>query len=207
MATPLRFAPQAQMFLLRATGRLHKRLDQDSVLASLVRPGVTWGQYLAAMKALERSYRPIDASLLQGAALCPDGLPPYLPRGATLRRDLLVLNEFPDVPWISHQTALAVLDSSSAYLGMRYVVEGAQFGSRMIHRALYKTFGGTFEAAGSFWSPDAPWQGSWPSVASGLSQLESRQSLASAARAARQSFRHFVEQLCAPVDELGAKAC
>jgi len=205
MARPLRFAPEAQMFLFRATARFHKRLDHDSVLASLVRPSVTWGDYLSAMKALERSYRQIDASLLRGAAMCPPGLPPYLPRGASLQRDLLVLKASPALPWISPQAALAVPDSSAAYLGMRYVVEGAQLGSRVIHRALYKAFGDTFEAAGSFWSPEAPWQGSWPCVADGLSQLESRQALASAARAARQSFRHFVEKLCAPANEPAAR--
>jgi heme oxygenase len=193
------------MFLFRATGRLHKRLDQDSVLAPLVRPGVTWGHYLAAMKVLERAYRRIDECLLEGAALCPAGLPPYLPRGASLRRDLLLLQASPAARWISHQAALAVPDSSAAYLGMRYVVEGAQLGSRVIHSALSKIFGDTFEAAGSFWSPEAPWQGSWPFVANGLLQLESRPSLASAARAARQSFRHFVAQLCPPANEPEAK--
>jgi heme oxygenase len=74
---------------------------------------------------------------------------------------------------------------------MRYVVEGAQLGGRVIHRRLLEAFGVGFQEFGSFWSPDPAIQSSWPAVLKSLTRVESRDSLAEAARSARSTFRHM----------------
>ena len=112
-----------------------------------------------------------------------------------LQRDLLVLKASPALPWISPQAALAVPDSSAAYLGMRYVVEGAQLGSRIIHGHLHAAFGVNLREFGSFWTPGSALQASWPELLKSLAKMESRKSLAAAVHAARLTFRHMERHL------------
>jgi heme oxygenase len=82
---------------------------------------------------------------------------------------------------------------------MRYVVEGAQLGSRVIQRSLREAFGPGLGEFGSFWTPDVAWQQCWPAVLGELARLETRETLAAAARAARLTFRHM--ELCLAVRE------
>ncbi len=188
----VRAVPSAHSFLQQATKRLHTRIDQTSVLALLTIPGVTLDLYGTAMQSLERAYREIDRALLRSCGLCPAGVPLYIPRGPGLNRDLLALNLPSDglrrgTPY----TALKVPDSEAAYLGMRYVVEGAQLGSRFIYGHLYRNFGDKLSVFGSFWIPGSDLQGSWPMVVKSLARMDSRASLAASARAARVTFRHM----------------
>ena len=81
--------------------------------------------------------------------------------------------------------------SVAAYMGMRYVVEGAQLGNRIIHKHLRVAFGSRIEEFGSFWMPDSAFQCNWRDVLNGIARLQSRDSLAAAARAARMTFRHM----------------
>jgi heme oxygenase len=78
---------------------------------------------------------------------------------------------------------------------VRYVVEGAQLGSRVIHSHLHEAFGGRLSEFGTFWTPGSILQCSWPHLLKILGRIESRESLAAAAGAARMTFRHMVTNL------------
>jgi heme oxygenase len=194
--------PLSHVFLRRATSRLHQRIDQGSVLTVLTIPtGVTLDLYRAAMLSLKRAYEEIDALLVQACAWCPADLPPFIPRVPFINRDLNALGVIPGLiaglipndlcPASGH----SALDSEAAYLGVRYVVEGAQLGSRVIYGHLHKAFGGELSEFGTFWTPGSIMQGSWPQLLKILGRMESRDSLAAAARAARTTFRLMAAHL------------
>ena len=189
--------PPAHSFLRRATSRLHGRIDQTPVLAALTNPGVTLDIYRTAMLALRRAYEEIDCLLLKNAGLCPEDLPQYVARIPLISRDLSELGV--TNPGDSRATGFELRspDTEAAYLGMRYVVEGAQLGSRFIHRHLHAAFGDDLRDFGSFWMPGSVLQGSWPEVLKSLAQMESRASLATAVHAARRTFQHMEHQLAA----------
>jgi heme oxygenase len=196
-------APSAHSFLRRATNRLHHRIDQTSVLAALTIQGVTLDLYRTAMQSLERAYREIDRLLLRGSDLCPTSLPLYTPRVPRINRDLIAL-KMPRENWRPAQPhpQLMMPNSEAAYLGMRYVVEGAQLGNRLIYSHLRAAFGDQLRDFGSFWMPGSVLQSSWPSLLKTLSTMESRESLAAAARTARATFRHMELYLAVETKEL-----
>ncbi len=131
--------PPAHTLLRRATLRLHHRIDRTSVLAVLTQPGLRLSAYTSAMVALQQAYLPLDLLLSNSAHLCPATVPAYVPRSLLITRDLLPLhasltNPIPPVRLTGPET-------EAAYLGIRYVVEGAQLGSRVIYGHLLKAFG------------------------------------------------------------------
>jgi heme oxygenase len=172
---------------------MHSRIDRASVLAVLTRPEITLQGLSAAVQALELAYREIDRVLLQKADCCPSGVPGYSPRLPSIHRDLTAL-QVPRDAWEEAEpgSCLKVPDTEAGYLGMRYVVEGAQLGSQVIYRHLHAAFGSELHRFGSFWMPGSIIEGSWPSVLKSLTQVvQSRESLATATRAARMTFRHM----------------
>lgn len=187
-----RQTPVSHTLLRRGTHRLHVRIDKTSVLAPLIRSGVTLPVYATAMLALKQAYEEVDSALLQSSALCPKGLGSYTPRVPRIERDLRGLNVRLGSLRSPHVGAgLKPPQTEAAYLGIRYVVEGAQLGGRFIFGQLCCTFGAGIHEFGTFWNPEAYPQGSWPSLLKSLSRVESREELASCVRTARQTFRHM----------------
>jgi heme oxygenase len=190
--------PSVHVFLRRATSRLHRRIDHGSVLTVLTIPtAVTLDLYREAMLSLQHAYEEIDGLLVQACAWCPAALPPYVPRVPSINRDLNALGVIPhDLP--ARRRRLAVPETEAAYLGVRYVVEGAQLGSRVIYGHLHEAFGRRLSEFGTFWTPGSTLQCSWPHLVKILARMESRESLAAAARAARMTFRHMAANLAVP---------
>lgn len=182
-------------FLRRATARLHRRLDHTPMMAKLTTADCSIVAYRAAMLGLAWAYQAVDLALLRGAIHQPLGMPAYAARGARLWLDLAALERPPkQCAYPSHVplAALPIIDSLPSYLGMRYVVEGSQQGSRFIRRALSHSLGEQLSSVGSFWSPEVPWQDHWPSFLAQLRQLSDPRALLVATRAARHTFRHFI---------------
>lgn len=190
-----------RQLLRRATQRYHDRLDTSSLLAPLLLPEVGPAAYQAAMIAMLRTYCRVDACLQvppaaqAGSAVT---LAPYRPRSPAMQSDLRAMGiaSLPTPP-----QAGAVLDlpvTLPAYLGMRYVIEGSQFGNRVIGRNLQLAFGAAADDICSAWLPAAKTDEGWTSVMAALSGLETRREVAAALRGARQTFRYFVVNLCAP---------
>ena len=171
------------------------------MLSVLTTPDVTIDLYRTAMQCLDRAYQEIDGLLLQSGGLCPAGVPAYTPRAPRIHPDLMALELMLPLPHMAKAApadpALRLPETGAAYLGMRYVTEGAQLGSRMIYQHLHAAFGERLAEFGSFWTPGWIPQGGWPGVLTGLGRLESRDSLAAAARAARMTFRHMALHLAA----------
>jgi heme oxygenase len=184
--------PEAHAFLRKATSRLHKRVDCGSVLTSLTIPGVTRDLYRTAMLALRLAYQEIDSALIQAGTACPGSLSAYTPRVPAIDRDLAAMDARPDRSRSEPgQVPLPSPKTQAAYLGMRYVVEGAQLGGRIIYSRLYLAFGAELNRFGSFWIPGAIPQSSWPDLLRSLALLVTRESLADAARASRATFRQM----------------
>ncbi|MEO8660393.1 MAG: biliverdin-producing heme oxygenase [Bryobacteraceae bacterium] len=190
--------PRAHDVLRQATARLHRRTDQSSLLSVLMKPEVTIQSYRTAMRALQGAYREIDVLLLKGAGYCPGQLPAYVPRVPAIRRDLTELGPGVDAGDRQPAQPIARLNeptSEAAYLGMRYVVEGAQLGSRLIYRHLLGVFGEDIGRIGSFWILSSTPKNTWPDLMRELERVGSRDSLASAVQSARRTFRHMAQYL------------
>ena len=186
--------------LRRATQRYHDRLDARSVLAPLILPDVTLAQYQAATVAMLRTYGQVDACLLRpppgGRAASATVIAPYRARGPAMLHDLQAMGCEPG-PHIG--PAAAMLRSPAdlpTYLGMRYVIEGSQFGNRVIGRNLQAAFGAAAADSCTAWLPGAKTDDGWASVMAALSALQTRREVAAALRGARQTFRYFVASLC-----------
>jgi heme oxygenase len=186
---------EPRAFLRRATARLHRRLDQTPALATLMATDCSLLAYRAAMLGLAWAYQAVELALLRGAAYQPPGMPEYAPRTPRLWLDLSAL-ERPPARWARPSAALLAalpaIDSQASYLGIRYVVEGAQQGSRFIRRALSQSLGEQLSRIGSFWASEVPWQDHWPACLAQLMQLSDPTALVAATRAARHTFRHFI---------------
>ena len=170
--------PETHAFLRKATSRLHKRVDRGSVLTSLTSPGVTRDLYCTAMLGLRLAYEEIDSALISASAACPRGLSAYTPRVPAIDRDLAAMNASSEnLRSEPGRARLKSPETQSAYLGMRYVVEGAQLGGRVIYGHLYLTFGAELNRCGSFWLPGAIPQSSWPDLLKSLALIITRESL------------------------------
>ena len=184
--------PAAHSLLRRGTHRYHVRIDQTSVLAPLIRVDVTLAVYTTAMLSLQRAYAEVDSVLLQASFLCPEGVACYAPRLPMIEQDLQALDARLGSPRLTRPgLALKVPETEAEYLGIRYVVEGAQLGGRFIYGQLCCRFGAGVHAFGTFWNPESYPQGGWSNFLKSLTRVESREGLASCVRMARLTFRHM----------------
>ena len=207
-----------RQLLRRATRRQHARLDAISLLTPLLFPEVGLAGYQAAMAAMLRAYQQVDACLLQAPPAAhmvqATTLSPYRPRSPAIQHDLQAMGiglqpascgaiGAPGETAATAATAATVPTATlnlptslAAYLGMRYVVEGAQFGNRVIGRNLQAAFGPAAVEICSAWLPGADAGNAWPDVMAALSALDSRRDVAAALRGARRMFDYFSVQLC-----------
>ena len=201
-----------RQMLRRATRRQHERLDAISLLTPLLSAEVGLAGYQTAMVAMLRAYQQVDACLLQAPPAAhmtqTATLSPYRPRSPAIRHDLQAMGIAlqPASCAATEATAATVAavptatlhmpTSLAAYLGMRYVVEGAQFGNRVIGRNLQAAFGPAAVEICSAWLPGADAGNGWPDVMAALSTLDSRRDVAAALHGARRMFDYFSVQLC-----------
>ena len=196
-------------WLRRATRRQHERLDAISLLTPLLSPEIGLAGYEAAMVAMLRTYQQVDACLLQTPPAASMAkamtLSPYRPRSPAIRRDLQAMGSVlhsaccaatEATVATAATTSLNLPTSLAAYLGMRYVVEGAQFGNRVIGRNLQAAFGPAALEICSAWLPGADAGTGWRDVMAALSALDSRRDVAAALCGARRMFDYFAAQLC-----------
>lgn len=162
----------------RGTRRLHDALESGSVLAGLVVGDCSPREYAAAMGALAAAYAPVDGLLLAADRQRPAEVAPYRPRG-------LRPHAVPSSP------RFPALVSPGAYLGARYVVDGAHFGHRLIARALARSPAASLAGADAFWTTDFVAPHEWRALCARLAAVRSRCELAAAVRMARALFRHF----------------
>ena len=170
-AAPLRNTPNSALqFIRRVTAPLHECLDQGSVLSCLARPDCSLLEYQHAMVGLAQAYRQADGMLATAPANATSNLPPYTPRWPLIAVDLAGLGmSFPAL-----SAPHAGPTTWAHYLGMRYVVEGASLGAKVITRNLTTSpIASQLPQPPVFWGPSLPWQGCWPLLMHALSGLSS----------------------------------
>lgn len=145
------------------------------------------------MRGLAIAYQHADSALISAHLHCPVELAVYHPRLPFILADLSALDlQQPDLQVAS----IAVPSSRAEYLGMRYVIEGAQLGSRVIERNLSQSaIASQLTSARQFWSSGRAWQSAWPVLLNQLATLHDRTELAQSVRVARSTFRHFIASL------------
>lgn len=183
----------ALSLIRKGTYRLHAKLDKHSAMSSLSNRSCKLESYQQAMQGLAIAYHDADGALLASRVHCPEELETYQPRLPLILSDLSAMGLKQPMP---HPAGLCSPSSRAAYLGMRYVVEGAQLGGRLIERNLAQSdIAPTLMHAKQFWSSPITSKNCWPTLLSLLDKLHERNDLADAISTARRTFHHFVKCL------------
>lgn len=124
--------------LREATKEPHRELDHHPLMAALLRPQVTLGDYADALAALHGAYAAAEAGILAFLALRP-GLFDYAGRLKlpALESDLAMLGRVP----VSHRAPLDVPHSLGELIGVLYTIEGSTLGGQVIARQLAENLG------------------------------------------------------------------
>lgn len=172
---------------------LHHQLDKKSPLTKLMTKSCTVEDYQSAMYGLALAYLDIDKVFIKAARHCPASLPPYQARLPVLNQDIKNLGmKLPDPATCS----LSPPSGNAGYLGMRYVIEGASLGAKVIRRKLSSSdIAGDIRAASGFWSEKQTRQNCWPALLQELAGLVSRPAIDEASKAASDTFTYFIHCL------------
>ncbi|WP_348765443.1 hypothetical protein [uncultured Salinisphaera sp.] len=176
----------------RSTQRLHAFVEHGTPMARLVAPDCTLEDYCAVLRPLTRIYAAVDRKLTAGQCWRPCTVAPYRLRSPLLE---LETERWCDVAAKTPARA-PKLDGVAAYLGVRYVIDGAQFGHRVIAASLARSPAAVVVAQRpGFWSTSFVSPAEWRRLCAALRCLGSRDEAAAAARAARQTFELFACEL------------
>lgn len=146
------------------TRDLHRELDSTPRLRQLLSPDLTPAGYADCLQGLWLAHRQAEALLARLEPHRPPAMPPFQSRLPALQRDLQTLNHPVAAPAndISPESTDISGSPLGHYLGMRYVVEGASQGARMIGSRLQESMGAQGISLG-YWEYQATlaenWQG------------------------------------------------
>lgn len=175
-----------------ATRRLHARVENESLLSAVISGEVSHAGYALILVRLSHLYTEVDRVLLLADRHRPAALSPYCPRAPRLIAESRALgysaaaNELPRLPEPT---------GNGGYLGVRYVVDGAHFGNRLIARTLVSSPLARLLPPDSFWNTPFVAPEDWRGLCRQLENIEDRNQLADAARSARGVFWHFRRHL------------
>lgn len=153
-----------------ASQDLHQILDKEPVFLKLLSADLSAEEYILALSKLY-----LGMSVLESAVLAyeqnrlMDRVPSYLQRVPYLKADLQNLGaslpeKAPDTPLTLH--------SSGAYLGTRYVLEGASLGSAHMCRNLLANHQALTQRASSYWYFQEAQAMGWPIFLNSLAILD-----------------------------------
>lgn len=217
----------------------HSRLDSTPGLRQLIHPGLTLTRYVAVLQGLLEAHRAAEHQLQQLAnshpGVCPDGLPAYRPRVPALLSDLSRLASKTDPtrttapisappairsapePAQSQQSPTAsalasahsVVQAQARYLGMRYVLEGATQGGKMISARVTAQLPQLLtEQACAYWTLLDAASADWTALARSLARpAEDDKELAAITAGAVQAYQCFLDIFSSPLapSSLGSK--
>lgn len=190
-------ASAALLLLRRVTNPMHKRLDEGSILSCLAREDCSLLDYQRAMLGLALAYQQADAALNSSPVGAQSSLSTYIPRLPLIEADLAGLG----IAWEASTAPVLVPTTRASYIGMRYVIEGASLGAKVIARNLASApIAAQLRQTPVFWVSSPPWQGCWPLLMQELSGLTSPSEQVQAAKAARSMFRLFIQCLATNKD-------
>lgn len=174
-AAPLTLLRQLQQH----TRPLHRQLDGLTRIRALLDPALQLPQYLQIMTIHAAAYAPLEAAIARlEVAYGPGPLPPYAPRLPALVRDLRRLRSVsrpvPEPPDAPEAVRLGHMHSSPHYLGLRYVLEGATQGSRVIAPLLRANLPQIVPEAFDFWRGQRVLAMGWPAFCKALERTALR---------------------------------
>lgn len=170
-------------WLREYTRPLHRALDTSPMLHNLLRPELSIADYATTLRALHQAHTRAETCLQTLAHARPPALPPYVARSPALARDLLAVETLrangthtappsvhvseailaaaspaTDPPRVTHT------DPHATYLGLRYVLEGASLGSRVIAQQLKKRWPEIEQLAFAYWGLQSELMQHWLGV-------------------------------------------
>lgn len=178
--------------LFRLTRPWHDKLDSHPALAVLLAPGLQPDAYARVLQQLYACLQPCEAALAgwEQRSSAP-GRNDYQQRCAALARDIDALGE----PVPAGLPALQV-ESEAAYLGLRYVLEGAALGSARIRQQLQQQAPDLHAGILQYFALQEAQVARWPQFLQQLERLpDDATSLSAAAAAAVGVFTHFLATL------------
>lgn len=180
--------------LFEATQALHGELNQAPVLARLLEPDLTRGEYARALFGLYKAFSTIEPALAQfeETSTAEDALY-YQQRAQFLAADLLS-SGVESGPLCS--LATPSIRTAAEYLGARYVLEGATLGSAHIARNIESQHPALYQLASLYWRFQQQHAAHWPVFLSRLASLDENALLQQAAiKSAKQVFNIFIEHM------------
>lgn len=173
----------------RYTARHHAALERHPVLARLAAPDCTAAEYVRAVRSLAAIYAGIDRLLLAAEPYRPAAVGPFRPRAPRLVAECAAMGSRVAPRKTVPPPELA---SVGAYLGARYVVDGAQFGHRTIAASLARSPVATvLDRPQSFWRTAFVYPDEWRKIRNVMVSLTDRREIAAAAVSARTLFEYF----------------
>lgn len=146
------------------TAHLHAQLDALPNVRALMNKKLDRTQYRLSLKAYARAHQHIERNLIElEKGLSIRNLPNYIPRMPSLFQDLLCqADEGPQQSYISSVSVPIETSELSHYIGLRYVLEGASQGSRVIARHLEKSLPYFAAQTFAFWNVQQQAAEQWP---------------------------------------------
>lgn len=175
------------------TRRRHQQLDRQSSLARLASRDCSLTEYQAALIPLAHAYAFADHILLSADAYRPVGMAGYRARYPLIEHALSALRDALPLPLPERPGTDRAIDSTAAYLGCRYVLDGAQFGHAVIARALARSEVASAlpGSALSFWQTRFLASEDWSALCRRLTAMSTRSGAAAATISARRTFALF----------------
>lgn len=188
--------PGLHALIKQRTGDLHRQLDSAPTLLALMHPGLDLPAYFATLRRFAAAYARIEPLLHALEPHKPAPLSVYRPRLPALLSDLAQLRVIDRLPELPALTLPSAADAATYYLGMRYVLEGATQGARLISARLEKNLPQLRDNCFSFWQLQRETAADWPSLCACLEQTKPAQS-EDLLRAAEATFCIFIEAFSA----------
>lgn len=175
------------------TRDLHRELDSTPRLRQLLSPDLTPAGYADCLQGLWLAHRQAEALLAPLDPTRPPGLAPYQSRLAALQHDLHALGHDPQAPLrdTSPESRTIWASPLGHYLGMRYVVEGASQGARLIGARLQKSIGVQGISLG-YWEYQATLAENWQGFCACLDTVEAPDLRGGALAGAALTFHLFL---------------
>ena len=178
------------------TAHLHAQLDALPNVRNLLNKKLDRTQYRLSLKAYAKAHYPLEQKLIGIEKFLNLGnLPNYIPRLPSLFQDLLCqADEAPQHSYISTVSVPIEVSNISHYIGLRYVLEGASQGSRIIARHLEKSLPYFANQTFAFWNVQQQAAEQWPIYCNYIScPAKSPEYERQMLKAAQGAFECFIE--------------
>lgn len=192
MITKLTPENDLHAWLREQTRARHQTLDRSPLLHALLQPVLDPDTYLRCLRHLYAAHASTEVWLTGLAGHAPTALPAYQPRLPALREDIEQLARH--VPGAACETAAPSWhDGVSAYLGIRYVLEGATQGARFITARLQKYCPQVLEKSQSYWDHQAHMSHHWHVLLEYLRTEQRHIEPGALLQGADATFNHFIQ--------------